>query len=144
MFEMTEALIHHARVCILGITNADPDETNQELRMAQVCAYNAGYRAFRFGVEAKAKPSHLPEMLIEDWLQGHGHAEDEENFRAEMAEYKLMYPDSPEERMLYCPSGHNVVWTKAHHDECGACGQIMTENAEDSYYAALIRAGQCM
>ena len=144
MFEITEALIHHARFCILNMTNADHDETSQELRMAQVCAYRAGYRALRFGTKATDKPSHLPEMLIEDWLQGYELAVDEENFLAEMAVHKLMYPDSPEERMLYCPSGHNVVWTKAHHDECGACGQIMTENAEDSYYAALIRAGQCM
>ena len=99
---------------------------------------------FYFGVEAKTKPYHLPEILIEYWLQGHGHAENEENFRAEMAEYKLMYPDSPQERMLYCPSGHNVVWTKAHHEECGACGAIMTEDAEDQYYDSLCAAGQCM
>ena len=144
MFELTEALIHHARFTILNMTNGDPEETDQELRMAEIWAYSAGYRDFRVGIKATDKPTHLPEILIEDWLEGHGHAKDEEDFHAEMAEHKLMYPDSPVERMLYCPSGHNMVFTKAHHDECGACGHIMTENAEASYYNSLISAGQCM
>ena len=152
MFELTEALIHHARFCVLGMTNADPKEIERELAKAKSLAFRSGVAAFHNQTE---KPSYIPEILDGDYKEGLVDAwqEDQmehgaEELRRELAEeqelQRLNYPDSPVERALYCPGGHNMVWTKAGYDECAACGQIMTENAADEYMNSLIRAGQCM
>lgn len=49
-------------------------------------------------------------------------------------------------RALYCPHGHNVVWSSAEYDECAACGATMTagEESEEDYLDSLTVAGQCM
>lgn len=50
--------------------------------------------------------------------------------------------EAPERKHpVYCPYGHNVVWTTAEWDECGACGSIMTEADEESYCCSLTSAG---
>lgn len=67
MFEMTEALIHHARFCVLGMTNADPVETERELTTARAFAFDAGRVAFRNQVDM---PSVLPEILYWDYKDG--------------------------------------------------------------------------
>lgn len=149
MFEMTEALIHHARFCVLNMTGGDPVEAARELTAVKTSAYNAGCLAFRNGAPI---PNGFHSELVEECQQGYLEEEYDqlkerewrENYEAEKAAEQLAYPDSPVERALYCPGGHNVVFTKAGRDECGACGQIMTENAEDQYMNSLIRAGQCM
>lgn len=43
----------------------------------------------------------------------------------------------PRERPIYCPHGHNVLWTTAEWDECAACGARMTAAAEESYCCSL-------
>lgn len=152
MFEMAEALIHHARFCIRVMTNADPVDTERELTTAKAFAFDAGKIAF---TNKSARPAILPDILVDAYEDGHLEAwvddsderSTEEWYRkyAEEKEfYQLNYPDSPVERALYCPGGHNVVFTKSGYDECAGCGQIMTEAAEDQYYNSLIRAGQCM
>ncbi len=152
MFKMTEALIHHARFCVLDITNADPKEIERELTTARAFAFDAGRAAFRNQVPM---PSFLPEIICGAYEDGHMEAclddsdeREAEEWRRTYAEeqefYRLNYPDSPVERALYCPGGHNMVWTKAGYDECAACGQIMTENAAEEYMSSLVRAGQCM
>lgn len=152
MFEMTEALIHHARFCVLEMTNADPVETERELATARALAFDAGRVAFDNQVPMLTI---FPEIIQGAYENGHMEAcmddsdkRSTEEWRRKSVEekefYQLNYPDSPVERHLYCPGGHNVVFTKSGYDECGACGQIMTEAAEDQYYGSLIRAGQCM
>ena len=152
MFEMTEALIHHARFCILNMTNADPMETERELTTARAFAFDAGRVAFS---NQAPMPALFPAIFYGAYEDGHMEAclddsgeRGAEELRHELAEeqefYQLNYPDSPVERNLYCPGGHNVVFTKLGYEECGACGQIMSEDAEDQYYGSLIRAGQCM
>lgn len=47
MFEMTEALIYHARFCVLNMTNADPVEIKRELETAMEFSYEAGRRAYQ-------------------------------------------------------------------------------------------------
>lgn len=152
MFEMTEALIHHARFRILNMTNADPKEAERELTTARAFAFDAGRVAFN---NQAIMPAFFPEILYGAYEDGHMEAclddsdkREAEEWRRKYAEereyYRLNYPDSPVERALYCPGGHNVVFTKSGYEECGACGQIMSENAEDQYMEALICAGQCM
>lgn len=70
-------------------------------------------------------------------------AAEAERLEAEMALWRERYPASETERFLYCPRGHEVFSTKAGYCECGSCGARMTQDAEDSYYDALCRAGQC-
>lgn len=61
----------------------------------------------------------------------------------EMDLWRKQYPAPETERFLYCPRGHEAFSTKAGYCECGSCGARMTQDAEDSYYDALCRAGQC-
>lgn len=146
MLEMTEASIHHARFCVMKMTNADPIETEQELATARRFAFAAGKADFHSN---QVKAPHLfPSTLYKAYEDGHIEAWMEDSLLCEIAEelafYRVNYPDSSVERFLYCPSGHNVVLTKAGCDECAACGKIMTEGAKDHYYESLISAGQCM
>lgn len=60
MFETTEALIHHARFCILNMTHADSSEIEQALKTAQAWAFDAGKAAF---TTKTSRPEDLPVML---------------------------------------------------------------------------------
>lgn len=40
-------------------------------------------------------------------------------------------PDSS--RRVFCPHGHQVVWTEAAQEECTVCGATMTAEAEENY-----------
>jgi len=51
---------------------------------------------------------------------------------------------SDSERPIYCPHGHNVLWTTERWGECGACGAIMTEAAEERYQQSLVTANHIM
>lgn len=152
MFEMTEALIHHARFCVLNMTSGDPVETARELATAKAFAFDAGRAAF---CSHLPKPTYFPAILEGEYQDGYWEAavddsdkREAEEWRRTYAEeqefYRLNYPDSPVERALYCPGGHKVLFTKSGYEECSACGQIMSENAEDQYMDSLIHAGQCM
>lgn len=47
---------------------------------------------------------------------------------------------------VYCPGGCNQIRVSADEpwDSCAACGQLMTERAENIYYDSLVRSGQVM
>ncbi|MCP3671507.1 MAG: hypothetical protein GY814_13970 [Gammaproteobacteria bacterium] len=47
---------------------------------------------------------------------------------------------------VFCPRGCNQTdaWASAPWAECAACGSIMREHSEDSYYGALTMSGQVM
>ena len=152
MFEMTEALIHHARFYILNMTNADPKETERELTTAKAFAFDAGRAAFHTHLPKQTNFPSILEAAYEDgnWEAAVDDSEEREveewrrTYAEEQEYYRLNYPDSPVERFLYCPGGHNVLFTKKGYEECAGCGQIMSETAEDQYMDSLIRAGQCM
>ncbi|MBU2768297.1 hypothetical protein HAP94_19505 [Acidithiobacillus ferrivorans] len=141
MFDMTEALIHHALFCVLTLTNATIAEIRREQQLAEAFAFHAGRDSFTTKI---TMPHYFPSILAEEWKSGYGDAEDQHDFEERCAEFKLQYPDSPVSRTLYCPSGHNQVDTKSGYEECGACGAVMTEDSEESYYDSLIACGQCM
>jgi hypothetical protein len=141
MFEMTEALIHHARFCVLSLTEAAIAEIKREQQLAESFAFSAGRDSYSTKL---SMPHFFPQVLAEEWKSGYGEAEDQRDFEERCADFKLQYPDSTVSRTLFCPSGHNQIETKSGYEECGACGAVMTENSEESYYDSLIACGQCM
>ncbi|EGQ64013.1 hypothetical protein GGI1_22921 [Acidithiobacillus sp. GGI-221] len=68
MFEMTAALIHHARFCVLEMTNGDPVETERELTTARAFAFDAGRVAFNNNA---SMPTFFPETLYGAYEDGH-------------------------------------------------------------------------
>lgn len=65
-------------------------------------------------------------------------------FKQEELDIEAVWPSNPAGHTLYCPRGCNQVHTTAGHDECAACGAVMTPENEESYHDGLIAAGQCM
>lgn len=155
MLELTEALLHNARVVILEMTHATQEELNNEKDMVRHYAYEAGLKANRDDLPVQ---NDLPSLVDIPYYMGVCQAQSNEDFeeenkaieqewekaQARMMELRVMYPDASEPRWLYCPHGHNVVFSKAGYDECAACGSIMTEAAEERYYETLVAVGQCM
>jgi hypothetical protein len=152
MFEMTEALIHHARFCILNMTHADSSEIEQTIKTAQTWAFDAGKAAF---TTKTSRPNDLPVMLHAAYDDGffeaqladseeREYAEWSREFEEELEEFRQNYPDSPKERFIFCPNGHNSLFTKSGYEECAECGCLMTEAAEESFCNTLTIAGQCM
>lgn len=88
----------------------------------------------------------IPEAFQEDkdlrgsYRTGLELADEDEEWRAMNA----AYPSVQSERPIFCPHGHNVLWTTAGWDECGACGAIMTAHAQEDFDDALVSAGQLM
>ena len=97
-------------------------------------------------------PESLPEDL-EYWrsegvyLRELKSAENDVENRAleqKIADLNQRYPNRGAKQTLYCPRGCQQLLSTAGWDECGACGSIMTPDAEDDYYNRLIAVGQCM
>lgn len=148
MLEMTEALIHHARFLILRMTGAEFHDIEWSLTTAQNFAFKAGQAD---GEKGSPKPGYIPAHLRAAYQEGLDDAHLESYYREsaneineQWAEMKATYPDAKEERFIFCPNGHNCLFTKSGYEECAGCGCLMTEEAEDDYENALIMSGQLM
>ncbi len=71
MFEMTEALMHHARFLILRMTSAEFHDIEWELITAQNFAYKAGQSA---GARQSSAPGYLPAHLRKAYQEGYDDA----------------------------------------------------------------------
>lgn len=148
MLEMTEALIHHARFLILRMTGAEFHDIEWALTTAQNFVFQAGQASCG---RQSPEPEYLPAHLRDAYHEGYDNArydalcmESEREIAEELAEWKATHPDTKEKRHIYCPNGHNSLFTTSGYEECAACGHLMSEDDENSYYQALTISGQCM
>lgn len=153
MLELTEALLHNARISILQLTHADAQEITQEKLLADFFAFQAGYN--NAAIKSPDLVDFLPEQIRESYLEGgyvaYSDLFEEEDIRyslqeldEEWADFKAAYPDTEKERFIFCPNGHNVLFTTSGYEECAGCGAHMTEKAEEDFNNALTLAGQLM
>ena len=150
-----EAEIHVARANIRALLGF-ADEAAAELRKAVNLSHDAGHDSAYSGSGYYPDLIHISECLLESSGEGYGdgmeHREWDEDQRIEdeiiaarKAALKEAYPDMEKHGGLwvYCPNGHNTVFSPTGMDECAGCGAVMTPD-DESYYDALCRAGQCM
>lgn len=154
MHHYYEAEIHVARANIRALLGF-ADEAAAELRRAVNLSHDAGHDyAYYSGV--RHSPDHISDCLLESSEEGccdgmehrdwdEDHRVEAEIISARKAALKEAYPDMEKHGGLwvYCPNGHNTVFSPTGMDECAACGAIMTPD-DTSYYDALCAAGQCM
>lgn len=143
MAYLFEAEIHVARARLL-IELGFHKEAGAELERAEeLCADVAGhYGHSGFVLPATVRPS--PEIA---GIWEHHYAAGASWAEEEARDYEQLVAQQAEKRepaMVYCPSGHNAVFSQQGYDECAACGAVMTADAEESYFDSLCAAGQCM
>lgn len=148
-----EAEIHVARANIrdfLGLTAEATQETCVAKELAFQAAHDHAYVGDAFF------PNTMSDCLIdaseEGFYDGERHREwdeaqriDEDIKTARKAALKAAYPDLEKcgGLWVYCPRGHNTIFSPSGMDECAACGAVMTPD-DESYFDALCAAGQCM
>jgi hypothetical protein len=139
-----EVEIHVARARLLLDLGFQKEASAELERAEDLCADAAYYHGNRYW------PPHIPvpvsPELRDIWDFHYSRAVQAREWDAQEEAQKSAFLATIEREpaMVYCPSGHNAVFSPQGYDECAACGAVMTADAEESYFDSLCAAGQCM
>ena len=137
-----EVEIHVARARILYSLGAFRDAETELQHAEDLCidvAGSHGYRGIKLPETIRPSPE-IADLWDYFYAEAASWAEDEARDYARL----IQQEGNREPAMVYCPSGHNAVFSQHGYDECAACGAVMTAAAEESYFDSLCSAGQCM
>ncbi|AUW34183.1 hypothetical protein A5904_14635 (plasmid) [Acidithiobacillus caldus] len=146
MAYLYEAEIHVARARILYSLGSSQDAETELERAEEICAEVAD----KYGSLGLHLPDHItPSAEIADiWDHFYERAASWAQWEAEdarMISFQERYPkESRKPAWVYCPRGHNAVFSETGYDECAACGAPMTPADEEPYFNKLCAAGHCM